>query len=187
MKTSAGLLLYRRRDHVEVFLVHPGGPLWARKDAGAWSLPKGEFDAGEDPLEAAKREFLEETGSTVDGEFVALSPVVQRSGKTVFAWAIEADFDASQLKSNTFSMEWPPKSGKIREFPEVDRAAWFDIPEARSRILPGQVNFLDQLEQLLKASDATNTAAIARRVASIWLSRPVQNSRSSTLWGYQCP
>ena len=148
-KKSAGLLLYRRRDHIEVFLVHPGGPLWANKDAGAWSLPKGEFDAGEDPLEAAKREFLEETGTAVDGEFVALSPVVQRSGKTVFAWAIEADFDPSQLKSNSFSMEWPPRSGKVREFPEVDRAAWFDIPEARNRILDGQASFIDQLEQLV--------------------------------------
>jgi predicted NUDIX family NTP pyrophosphohydrolase len=156
-KTSAGLLLYRRRDHIEVFLVHPGGPLWAKKDAGAWSLPKGEFDAGEDPLEAAKREFLEETGTAVDGDFVALSPVVQRSGKTVFAWAIEADFDASQLKSNSFLMEWPPRSGNVEEFPEVDRAGWFDIPEARNRILGGQVNFIDQLEQLARTSGAANT------------------------------
>ena len=150
MKTSAGLLLYRRRDHVEVFLVHPGGPLWAKKDAGAWSLPKGELDAGEDPLEAAKREFLEETGTAVDGEFVALRPVVQRNGKTVLAWAIEADFDPPQLKSNSFSMEWPPRSGKVGEFPEVDRAAWFDIPEARNRILDSQVSFIDQLDQLVR-------------------------------------
>ena len=113
-------------------------------------MPKGETDAGEDPLEAAKREFLEETGTAVHGEFVALSPVVQRSGKTVFAWAIEADFDPSQLKSNSFSMEWPPRSGKTGEFPEVDRAAWFDIPEARNRILDGQVSFIDQLDQLLR-------------------------------------
>jgi predicted NUDIX family NTP pyrophosphohydrolase len=150
MKTSAGLLLYRRRIHIEVFLVHPGGPLWAKKDAGAWSLPKGELDAGEDPLEAAKREFLEETGTAVDGEFVALRPVVQRNGKTVLAWAIEADFDPSQLKSNSFSMEWPPRSGKVGEFPEVDRAAWFDIPEARNRILDSQVSFIDQLNQLVR-------------------------------------
>jgi|SRR5688572_260389 len=156
-KKSAGLLLYRRRDRVEVFLVHPGGPLWAKKDAGAWSLPKGEFDAGKNPLEAAKREFLEETGTAVDGDFVKLNPVVQPGGKTVFAWAIEADFDPTHLKSNTFSMEWPPKSGKVEEFPEVDRAAWFDVSEARNRILVGQVNFIDQLDQLVKTSDATNT------------------------------
>jgi predicted NUDIX family NTP pyrophosphohydrolase len=156
-KTSAGLLLYRRRDRIEVFLVHPGGPLWARKDAGAWSLPKGEFDAGEDPLEAAKREFLEETGTAVDGDFVPLSPVVQRSRKTVFAWAIEADVDVSQVKSNSFSMEWPPRSGKVEEFPEVDRAAWFEISEARNRIVGGQVSFIDQLEQLAGRSPASST------------------------------
>jgi len=159
MKTSAGLLLYRRRDFIEVFLVHPGGPLWAKKDAGAWSLPKGEFDAGEDPLEAAKREFLEETGTAIDGDFVALSPVVQRSGKTVFAWAIEAELDPSQLKSNSFSMEWPPRSGRFAEFPEVDRAAWFDLPEARNRILDGQVSFLDQLDRLVRTSAATSTSS----------------------------
>jgi predicted NUDIX family NTP pyrophosphohydrolase len=161
-KTTAGLLLYRRRDDIEVLLVHPGGPLWSRKDAGAWSLPKGQCDAGEDSLEAAKREFLEETGTAVDGDFVALSPVMQRSGKTVCAWAIEADFDPSQLKSNSFSMEWPPRSGRVGEFPEVDRAAWFDLPEARKRILGGQVSFIDQLDQLLKTSDATGTPAIPK-------------------------
>ena len=156
-KTSAGLLLYRRRECIEVFLVHPGGPLWAKKDAGAWSLPKGELDPGEDPLEAAKREFLEETGTAVDGAFVALSPVVQRGGKTVFAWAIEADLDLSQLKSNTFSVEWPPRSGKVGVFPEVDRAAWFDIPEARHRILGGQVSFIDQLDELVRSSGTAST------------------------------
>jgi predicted NUDIX family NTP pyrophosphohydrolase len=149
-RTSAGLLLYRRRDDIQVFLVHPGGPLWAKKDAGAWSVPKGEFDPGEDPLQAAKREFLEETGTVVTGDFVALNPVVQRGGKTVFAWVVEADLDPTQLKSNSFSMEWPPRSGKVGEFPEVDRAAWFDLPEARNRILPGQVSFIDQLGQLVK-------------------------------------
>ncbi len=144
-KTSAGLLLFRRRGELEVFLVHPGGPFWAKKDAGAWSLPKGEIGAGEDPLETAKREFTEETGFTVDGEFRQLEPVKQSGGKVVQAWAIEADCDPAQLRSNRFSMEWPPKSGKVREFPEVDRAAWFNIPEAGKRINPAQKGFLDQL------------------------------------------
>jgi predicted NUDIX family NTP pyrophosphohydrolase len=151
-KTSAGLLLYRRRDEVEVFLVHPGGPLWARKDAGAWSVPKGEFDVGEDALEAARREFLEETGAVVDGDFVPLSPVVQRGGKTVFAWAVESDFDPARLKSNRFPMEWPPGSGKVVDFPEIDRAEWFGTSEARNRILPAQASFIDQLEGLVRAT-----------------------------------
>jgi predicted NUDIX family NTP pyrophosphohydrolase len=144
-KTSAGLLLYRRRGNLEVFLVHPGGPYWAKKDAGAWSLPKGEFGEGEDPLQAAKREFTEETGFAISGEFRPLNPLKQPSGKVVYAWAIEGDGDPYQIRSNSFSLEWPPKSGKIRQFPEVDRAAWFNIPEARSRILPGQMGFIDQL------------------------------------------
>jgi predicted NUDIX family NTP pyrophosphohydrolase len=148
-KFSAGLLLYRRRDHVEIFLVHPGGPFWARKDAGAWSLPKGEIGAGEDPLQAAKREFTEETGFSVDGEFGELEPVRQSGGKIVHAWAIEADCDPSQIRSNLFSLEWPAKSGRTQQFPEVDRAAWFNIPEARQRILASQVNFIDQLVALL--------------------------------------
>jgi predicted NUDIX family NTP pyrophosphohydrolase len=144
-KNSAGLLLYRRRGDLEIFLVHPGGPFWAKKDLGAWSLPKGEFDNGEDPLEAAKREFTEETGFPIDGEFHQLEPLKQRGGKVVHAWAVEADCDASQIRSNLFSIEWPPKSGQMRKFPEVDRAQWFNIPEARKRILAGQSGFIDQL------------------------------------------
>ena len=144
-KNSAGLLLYRRCGDLEIFLVHPGGPFWAKKDLGAWSLPKGEFDNGEDPLEAAKREFTEETGFPIDGEFHQLEPLKQRGGKVVYAWAVEADCDASQIRSNLFSIEWPPKSGQMRKFPEVDRAQWFNIPEARKRILVGQSGFIDQL------------------------------------------
>lgn len=145
-KTSAGILLYRRRgDALEVFLVHPGGPFWAKKDLGAWSLPKGEFEAGEDPLEAAKREFTEETGFPIDGEFRPLQPLRQPSGKTIYAWAVEGDCDPAELRSNTFEMEWPPKSGKRAAFPEVDRAEWFSLEEARERILAGQAPFLDQV------------------------------------------
>ena len=145
-KTSAGLLLYRvRGGELEVFLVHPGGPFWAKKDLGAWSLPKGELAEGEEPLEAAKREYTEETGFRIDGEFRALSPLRQPSGKTIYAWAIEGDCDPAALRGNTFEMEWPPKSGKRKEFPEVDRAAWFSIEEARERILAGQAPFLDEL------------------------------------------
>ena len=148
-RTAAGLLVYRRRDQLEVFLVHPGGPLWAKKDAGAWTLPKGEIDEDEDPLQAAKREFTEETGFTMNGEFYPLEPVQQSGGKLVYAWAVEGDCDPAQLCSNSFSMEWPPKSGKMTELPEVDRGEWFSIAEARKRILPAQENFLDQLVRLL--------------------------------------
>ena len=148
-KKSAGLLIYRRRGELEVFLVHPGGPFWAKRDVGAWSIPKGELDDDEDPLEAAKREFVEETGFSIAGEFRALAPLRQPGGKLVLAWMIEEDFDPTQLRSLVFSMEWPPKSGQMREFPEVDRAAWFGIPEARQRILTGQVGFIDQLAAAL--------------------------------------
>lgn len=150
-KQSAGLLLFREsHGAIEVLLVHPGGPFWARKDAGAWSIPKGEFDAGEEPLTAARREFEEETGQAVAGEFIALQPVRQPSGKIVHAWAVRADFDPARLRSNTFTIEWPPKSGRSREFPEVDRAAWFTLDEARKKIQPGQRPLLDQLEALLR-------------------------------------
>ncbi|HVO91475.1 MAG TPA: NUDIX domain-containing protein [Terriglobales bacterium] len=143
-KISAGLLLYRCRDELEIFLVHPGGPFWAKKDAGAWSIPKGEIAHGEEPLRAAKREFFEETGFAVDGNFRALDPIKQAGGKIVQAWAIEADCDPAEIHSNSFSIEWPPKSGKTREFPEVDRAGWFGIGEARKKILAAQTGLIDQ-------------------------------------------
>jgi predicted NUDIX family NTP pyrophosphohydrolase len=145
-KKSAGLLLFRETAAgLEVLLVHPGGPLWAKKDDGSWSIPKGEFEDGEEPLAAAKREFEEEMGVPATGEFMPLKPLKQASGKLVFAWALRSDFDPSSPKSNTFSMEWPPKSGRQQQFPEVDKAAWFDVETARRKILKGQAPFLDQL------------------------------------------
>jgi predicted NUDIX family NTP pyrophosphohydrolase len=149
-KTSAGILLFRRRrDTVEVFLVHPGGPYWARKDEGAWSIPKGEVEVGEDLLTRAKLEFAEETGSTVDGSFAPLEPVAQAGGKIVHAWAVEGDINAATIRSNRFSLEWPPGSGKVREFPEVDRAEWFGLAAAREKINKGQRPLLEQLEGLI--------------------------------------
>jgi predicted NUDIX family NTP pyrophosphohydrolase len=149
-KRSAGLLVYRRRPGAfEVFLVHPGGPFWRSKDAGAWSIPKGEYGPDEDPRDAARREFAEETGLQPTGPFLSLVPLTQPGGKTIAAWAVEGDFDPDAIRSNTFTMEWPPKSGKMRAFPEVDRAAWFTISEARGRITKAQRGFLDQLGQLL--------------------------------------
>jgi predicted NUDIX family NTP pyrophosphohydrolase len=149
-KKSAGLLMYRHRHGVlEVFLVHPGGPFWKKKDAGSWSIPKGEYTDEEDPLEVAKREFQEETGFKATGEFVPLCARKQPSGKVITAWALEGDCDASMIKSNTFSMEWPPRSGKRQEFPEVDRAGWFSIPAAKERLIKGQLDFLDELVQIL--------------------------------------
>jgi predicted NUDIX family NTP pyrophosphohydrolase len=145
-KISAGILLFRRRPaSVEVMLVHPGGPFWAKKDLGAWSIPKGLADEGEDLLAAAKREFLEETGMTVDGEFLDLGAHKQPSGKTIVAWACEADFDTAALKSNMFAMEWPPRSGRMAEFPEVDKAAWYAINEALEKINKGQAAILAAL------------------------------------------
>jgi predicted NUDIX family NTP pyrophosphohydrolase len=145
-KRSAGLLMYRRRDdHVEVLLAHPGGPFWAKKDLGAWSIPKGELDSDEDLLLAAKREFEEETGLVPEGTFIALDELKQPGGKIVTAWAFEGYCDASQLKSNTFSMEWPPRSGRMAEFSEVDRWEWFSLDEAGKRILAGQKVFLERL------------------------------------------
>ena len=145
-KLSAGLLMFRRGGaDLQVFLVHPGGPFWKKKDRGAWSIPKGEYDNGEDPLDAAKREFEEETGFKPDGEFIALGQIRQPGGKVISAWAFEGDCTPETLRSNTFSMEWPPKSGRKQEFPEVDRADWFAFDEARQRILKGQNGFLDRL------------------------------------------
>jgi predicted NUDIX family NTP pyrophosphohydrolase len=149
-KKSAGILLFREQDgSLEVLLVHPGGPFWAKKDDGAWSIPKGEFEDGEDPLAAAKREFAEETGLVLGGEEIALGDVRQSSAKTVYAWALRGDFDATALKSNTFSMEWPPKSGRQQEFPEVDRADWFTLDVARGKMIKGQIPFLDRLQAIL--------------------------------------
>lgn len=161
MKQSAGLLVYRRRGaSIQVLLVHPGGPFWARRDDGAWSIPKGEFDPGEDPLAAAKREVHEETGLAFDGPFLALPPLKMRSGKVVHVWAVKGDADASAVKSNLFPMEWPPRSGHMREFPEVDRAGWFSIAAARKKLLKGQVPFLDSLRDSLR--DALRSRHVAR-------------------------
>jgi predicted NUDIX family NTP pyrophosphohydrolase len=146
-RRSAGILLHRMHDGTrEVLLVHPGGPFWAKKDLGAWSIPKGEYADGDDPRACALREFAEELGAPPpDGELVPLGEVRQRGGKVVTAWALEGDADAAAIRSNTFTMEWPPRSGTMREFPEVDRAEWFAIPAARERILPAQAELLDRL------------------------------------------
>ena len=145
--------MYRRAGAgVEVLLVHPGGPFWAKKDLGAWSIPKGEYAAGEEPLAVAMREFEEETGARPRGDFLPLGESVQPSRKIVTAWAIEGDFDVGTLKSNLFEMEWPPKSGRRTSFPEVDRAEWFSIEHARKKILPGQSAFLDRLLSALGAA-----------------------------------
>ena len=149
-KKSAGLLLYRKTGgSVEVFLVHPGGPFWANKDDGAWSIPKGECSPGEDPIEAAKREFREETGLVARGEYLPLRPIQQKGGKIVHAWAVRCDIQTAAVKSNTFSMEWPPGSGKTREFPEIDRAEWFKIDLAKRKILKSQLGLLEQLEEAM--------------------------------------
>jgi predicted NUDIX family NTP pyrophosphohydrolase len=149
-KQAAGILLFRRGPSgLQVLLAHPGGPLWTRKDDGAWTLPKGQFGDGELPLDAARREFEEEMGSAPVGEFQPLGTLKQPSGKVIHAWAAESDFDVTKVKSNLFEMEWPPKSGRKAEFPEVDRAGWFSIDEARRKILKGQQPFLDRLLALL--------------------------------------
>lgn len=152
-KTSAGLLLYRETSgSLEVLLVHPGGPFWNKKDDGAWSIPKGELAAGEDPLEAARRELAEETGASAQGEAIPLGALKQSGGKIVQAWAVRGDFDPDLLRSNTFLLEWPPKSGRMREFPEVDRAGWFPLAIAKRKILKGQTGFLDELQEKLGPS-----------------------------------
>jgi predicted NUDIX family NTP pyrophosphohydrolase len=159
-RTSAGFVLWRRREgHLEVLLGHPGGPYFARKDAGHWTVPKGEANPDEDMLAVARREFAEETGHAAPvGPPAALGAIRQGSGKVVMAWAVEGDLDPDTAKSNTFEMEWPPRSGAIREFPEIDRVAWFDPGEARRRIKPAQAPFLDRLERIVDGASTAPTA-----------------------------
>lgn len=157
-KQSAGLLVYRvRGSGLEVFLVHPGGPFWAKKDAGAWSIPKGEFTPEEDSLDAARREFTEETGLRIDGPFAPLGSVRQAGGKRIYAFVAPADFDPATCVSNTFRMEWPPRSGRFTEFPEIDRAAWFPLDVAAEKINPGQAEFLLRLRAGLDQAGPTDT------------------------------
>ena len=151
-ETSYGILMYRRREgRLEVLLIHPGGPFWKNKDDGAWSIPKGGANAGEEPLQCARREFEEELGCCPPQSLIDFSPIRQKGGKVVHAWACEGDFDPANLESNVFQMEWPPKSGKHAEFPEVDRCAWFDLRTARVKINAAQAAFLDDLQRQLDA------------------------------------
>jgi len=146
VKKSAGILLYRLlKNKPEFFLVHPGGPFWTNKDAGAWTIPKGEYDINEEPLAAAIREFSEETGHIITGNFISLTPIIQKAGKQVDAWALEGDIDTTNIRSNSFNIEWPPKSGNWKSYPEIDRAEWFDIKTAKEKINPAQVAFLEEL------------------------------------------
>jgi predicted NUDIX family NTP pyrophosphohydrolase len=150
MRKSAGILLYRRTGaETEYFLVHPGGPFWKNKDIGAWSVPKGEFGEGEDPLIAAQREFEEETGIAVSGKFIELKAVKQKSGKMIYTWACEGDIDHSIIRSNTFPIEWPPRSGKFIEIPEVDKGGWFNYEYAKQKLIPGQVPILEELHAMV--------------------------------------
>lgn len=154
MKTSSGILLFKKeKEGLYYFLVHPGGPFWKNKDLGAWSIPKGEIMPDEDLLERALIEFAEETGKSVTGEFIELHPVIQKGGKTVYAWALEGDMDTSGLYSNTLLIEWPPRSGKKLEIPEVDQWKWFLSEEAKQRINAGQIRLIEELEEILKAND----------------------------------
>jgi predicted NUDIX family NTP pyrophosphohydrolase len=149
-KKSAGIILYQvQKNILKVFLVHPGGPFWANKDEGAWSIPKGEFGEEEDPLSAAKREFEEETGVKISGRFIELKPVRQKSGKLIYAWAVEGDVDATKIKSNEFEIEWPPHSGKKKSFPEIDKAGWFDMKETSKKIVAAQLELIKELETTL--------------------------------------
>lgn len=151
MRKSAGILLFRRTSHfMEFFLVHPGGPFWKGKEKGAWSIPKGEFMDEEDPLKAAKREFEEETGQKIDGNFIELKTIQQKGGKLVYAWAVEGNIDAGNIVSNTFKQEWPYKSGKWQTYPEVDKAGWFDEEEAKEKINAAQVVLIDYLVEKIK-------------------------------------
>ncbi|HEX2395704.1 MAG TPA: NUDIX domain-containing protein [Bacteroidales bacterium] len=150
MKKSAGILVYRKKGkEIEYLLVHPGGPFYRNKDLNSWSIPKGEYDDTEDAFEAAKREFFEETGIRIEGDFIGLKPVRQNGGKAVITWAVEADIDTSKIKSNTFELEWPPKSGKYQKFPEIDRAEWFNYEEAKKKVLKGQIPVIDELSGML--------------------------------------
>ena len=150
-KESAGLLVYRKKaGQFEFLLAHPGGPFWKNKDAGAWTIPKGEIQPGEEPLVAARREFKEELGIELDGEFTELTPITQKAGKIVRAWAVEADLDLSAVKSNSFSLEWPPRSGRTVEFPEVDKVAYFEFEIAKEKINPAQIALLEQVRSTEK-------------------------------------
>ncbi len=149
-KKSAGILLYHFQNNLPgILLVHPGGPFWAKKDLGAWSIPKGEFEEDENPLDAAKREVEEELGIKVSGEFIELTPVKQKSGKIIYAWALLQNIDLTQITSNTFELEWPPKSGKKKIFPEVDKTAWFGMEEAKKKINPAQEGLIEELERMV--------------------------------------
>ena len=153
MRKSAGIVLYRlQNNYLEVFLVHPGGPYWKDREEGAWSIPKGGFSEVEDPLTTARREFREETGTEISGEFMDLGKVQQKGGKLVYAWAVEGDIDAEHITSNTFRQEWPYKSGKWITVPEVDKGGWFSVEEVRQKINPAQFEFIDRLVELLKNS-----------------------------------
>ena len=158
MKRSAGILLYRRKGRTfEFFLVHPGGPFWKNRDAGAWTVPKGAIEPDEDPLAAAKREFAEETGFTVDGEFIELGTFKQPGGKHVLVWAVEGDCEPAKLASNEFEMEWPPHSGKRQRFPEVDRGEWFGVAEAQEKMLIGQRPMLERFFALKEGARNART------------------------------
>ena len=148
-KKSAGLLLYRQKPGLEFFLVHPGGPFYVKKDHGVWSIPKGEFGENEEPLTAAIREFKEETGILPKGTFVELRAVSLASGKKVYAWALEYDLDPKMILSNKFTLEWPPKSGQFKEFPEIDKGEWFSIKEARIKLNAAQIAFIDEILRIL--------------------------------------
>ncbi len=153
-KKSAGILLYRfKNNSLEIFLVHPGGPFWAKKDLGSWSIPKGEFQDEEDALHAAKREFFEETGMKLTGDCMELKPIKQKSGKTVYAWAVKGDIDSDKIISNTFEIEWPPASGKQQAFPEIDRGGWFSISEAKEKINESQCALINELVLKINQSE----------------------------------